>query len=267
MSKSLCLIPLGNAVAVVEEEKSWMEELNEDPSLELVVTELNDDIERLEFEKEMTEVRIEGTMDYLTEKHRAKIDEIEELKDTLELRAESFDEDDIENEPEKRDINDLLKEKIETQADQDEKSDIGFDEEQTEEDKEYQTTRDQCRKMFRKIAAQTHPDKCGNTSRVDIFRKAKHALESLNLPMMEKLYHKVFGKHFGKINLVEKVMSLRTRRRALKHDIELLKKTTGWALHLLELEVGREMASLEYGKALEQMHAALLRAQQGYESP
>lgn len=263
MSKSLGLIPVGNAVAVVED-TNWLDDAIDAPVLETLVTELTEDIERLEFEKEMTEVRIEGTMEYLTEKFRAKIDEIEDLKNELELRSENFDEDDIENEPEKRDINDLLKEKIETAADQDEKSDIGFDEENTDEDKEYQTTRDGCRKMFRKIAAQTHPDKCGNTSRVDIFRKAKHALESLNLPMMEKLYHKVFGKHYGKINLVEKVMSLRTRQRTLQHDIDLLKKTTGWALHLLELEVGRDIAAFEYGKALEQMHAALLRAQQGY---
>lgn len=274
MEKSFSLVPVSTSKHVVEtdyltEEAQTVMTADAEKRALSQYEELTQDIERLEFEKEMTEVRAETTRKYYENEFAELLDEIEELGIQIEEKYSDVDSEyDFEDEEDPdadddtdrhkkgksgadMDIDDYLREAIEGAQDRDEVSDIDEDDKGfNHNDNTAANLRKKCRKLYLAIASKTHPDRCGNTSKVHLFRSAVEAFEVLNLKALESIYEKVFGKPFGKSNLMERLIALRMRKAMLENEIRLIRQSNSWALHLLEIEEGRAFARQQYEAAL-----------------
>lgn len=272
MEKSFSLVPVSTSKHVVEtdyptEEAQTVMTADAEERALSQYEELTQEIERLEFEKEMTEVRAENTRKYYENEFAELLDEVEELGIQIEEKFSDVDseydleaEDDPDADTDRhkkgksgadKDIEDYLREAMEGAQDRDEVSDIDEDDKGfNHNDGNAASLRKKCRKLYLAIASKTHPDRCGNTSKVHLFRSAVEAFEVLNLKVLESIYEKVFGKPFGKTNLMERLIALRMRKAILENEIRLIRQSNSWALHLLEIEEGRAFARQQYEAAL-----------------
>lgn len=280
MKKSFSLVPVSTSKAVVEtdyltDEAQTRMTADEEKRAMSEYEELNFDIERLEFEKEMTEIRAETTRKFYENLFAELLDEVEELSiqieekyaDEEEYEVDFENEEEFENEDDDTDrhkngrgrkgsaatsdIDDYLREAIEFPEDRDEVSDVSIDDEGFNNvDESAADYKRKCRKIYLAIVAKTHPDRCGNSSKVPLFRLAVAAFELLNLKALETIYEQVYGKPYGKTNLFERLLALRLRKKVLQNEINEIRRSNSWALHLLELEEGRESASKQYETAL-----------------
>ncbi|AXG66878.1 hypothetical protein HOU08_gp152 [Dickeya phage vB_DsoM_JA29] len=277
MQKSFSLVPVSLPAPIKEIEEDNSETTAErEANAQSEYVELEHEIERLEFEKEMTETRATTTRKYMESRFQDLVDEVEELllqvEEKFEKENEVVDEDDVDLENEDEDDPDAKADlEFNSSRDDDDRPDIdedddGFnshDNELRQQAEEKMSVSKKCRKIYFAIASRTHPDRCGNTSRVHLFRQAVQAVESLNLEWLEKIYIKVFGKPYGKQNLFERVMALRLRKRQLQEEILEIKQTTSWVLHLLEIEEGRERAAQQFEAALRRKRSQLLALLKG----
>ncbi|AXG67523.1 hypothetical protein JA33_149 [Dickeya phage vB_DsoM_JA33] len=277
MQKSFSLVPVSLPAPIVEIEEDNSETTAErEANAQSEYVELEHEIERLEFEKEMTESRATSTRKYMENRFQDLVDEVEELliqvEEKYEKENEVVGEDDVDLENEDEDDPDAKADlEFNSSRDDDDRPDIdedddGFnshDNELRQQAEEKMSVSKKCRKIYFAIASRTHPDRCGNTSKVHLFRQAVQAVESLNLEWLEKIYVKVFGKPYGKQNLFERVMALRLRKRELQEEILEIKQTTSWVLHLLEIEEGRESAARQFEAALRRKRSHLLALLKG----
>ena len=231
------------------------------------------DIERLEFEKEMTAIRAENTRKYYENEFADLLDTVEQLLIEVEEKyADIDDEYDFEDEDEgdfedddddtdrnkkgKRgsadmDIEDYLREAIESPNDRDRRSDIDEDDDGfNNADQTAANLKRKCRKIYLAIVSKTHPDRCGNNSKVHLFQLAVIAMEVFNLKALESIYEQVFGRPYGKTNLMERLIALRLQKSLLQKEINEIRQSNSWALHLLEIEEGRAFARQQYEAAL-----------------
>lgn len=279
MEKSFSLVPVSVSRQVVEtdyltEEAQKVMTADAEKRALSQYEELTQEVERLEFEKEMTEIRAENTRKYYENEFAELLDEIEQLVIEVEDKYSDVDDEyDLEDEDDEKDfsdqdddtdrhkkhkrgsadmdIEDYLREAIESPQDRDGVSDINEDDDGFNyTDNTAASLKKKCRKIYLAICSKTHPDRCGNTSKVHLFRQAVSAFESLNLKVLETIYEKVFGKPFGKTNLMERLIALRMRKAMLENEIQLIRRSNSWALHLLELEEGRASARQQYEAAL-----------------
>ncbi|AXG66553.1 hypothetical protein JA13_150 [Dickeya phage vB_DsoM_JA13] len=277
MQKSFSLVPVSLPAPIEEIDEDNPETIAErEASAQSEYVELEHEIERLEFEKEMTESRATSTRKYMENRFQDLVDEVEELliqvEEKYEKENEVVDEDDVDLENEDEDDPDAKADlEFNSSRDDDDRPDIdedddGFnshDNELRQQAEEKMSVSKKCRKIYFAIASRTHPDRCGNTSKVHLFRQAVQAVESLNLEWLEKIYIKVFGKPYGKQNLFERVLALRLRKRQLQEEILEIKQTTSWVLHLLEIEEGREKAAQQFEAALRRKRSQLLALLKG----
>lgn len=248
MEKCYSLVPVSTSTAVVvgEEHNGSTVDIQEVEKQHLSeIEELTGDIERLEFEKEMTEVRVTSTREYLEKRFEDLVDEVEELIAAVEIKMDD-------EARAARKNNQPDKEEYESEADDDEEATLDEDDESVDDGLEAQDRMagteylKKCRKVYYAIAAGTHPDRCGSTSKVNFFLEAKKALEAFNLEWLEDIYFRVFHKRFGKTSLIEKLITLRRQKSDLESEILSLKQTSSWALHLIEIQEGREAAAQRF---------------------
>jgi len=247
MEKCYSLVPVSTSTQVVvtgEEHNGSTLDIQEVEQQNLSeIEELEGEIERLEFEKEMTEVRVTSTREYLEKRYEDLVDEVEELIAAVELKL-----DDESRQAQKED----REPEYESEADDDEEATVDEDDESVDDGLEEQDRQagteylKKCRKIYYAIAAGTHPDRCGSTSKVNFFLEAKKALEAFNLEWLEDIYFRVFHKRFGKTSLIEKLIALRRQKSDLESEILSLKQTSSWALHLIEIQEGREAAAQRF---------------------
>lgn len=275
MEKSYSLVPVSTSRALITTDY-LADEVQADATAEKEEAlsqyqELVADIERLEFEKEMTEVRAETTRKYYENEFAELLDEIEELGLQIEEKFSDVDseydfEDEDEEDPDAdddtdrhkkgksgadKDIDDYLREAIDGAQDRDEVSDIDEDDKGfNHNDKTAADLKKKCRRIYLAIVSKTHPDRCGNNSKVHLFQLAVIAVEVLNLKALESIYEQVFGKPYGKTNLMERLIALRLKKALLQKEINEIRRSNSWALHLLEIEEGRASARRQYEAAL-----------------
>lgn len=276
MKKSFSLVPVSTSkkVAVshyLTEEAQAAMTAEEETSAKSEYQRLKEDIERLEFEKEMTEVRAESTRKYYENEFADLLDEVEQLVIAVEEKYEEEEEDEFDFENERdysgedddtdrhkkgkssadKDIDDYLREAIESPLDRGRASDIDDEDEGfNNTDNKAANLKRKCRKIYLAIVSKTHPDRCGNNSKVDVFRTAVLAFEVLNLKALEIIYESVFGKPYGKTNLMERLIAMRLQKSLLQKEINEIRQSNSWALHILEIEEGRAFARQQYETAL-----------------
>jgi hypothetical protein len=277
MEKSYSLVPVSTSRQLVTTDY-LAEEVQEAATAEKEEAlseyqELVADIERLEFEKEMTAIRAENTRKYYENEFAELMDIVEQLLIEVEEKyADIDDEYDFEDEDEgdfedddddtdrnkkyKRgsadmDIEDYLREAIESPNDRDRRSDIDEDDDGfNNADQTAANLKRKCRKIYLAIVSKTHPDRCGNNSKVHLFQLAVIAMEVFNLKALESIYEQVFGRPYGKTNLMERLIALRLRKSLLQKEINEIRQSNSWALHLIEIEEGRAFARQQYESAL-----------------
>lgn len=273
MKKSFSLVPVSASYAVIEieNEEEHAESIAEPTEEEIqhATSEFQDlegDVERLEFEKEMIEVRITQTVEYLEERFEDLTTELQGLVNAIEAKQEddffkaqkkpddSVDEFDFEDEDSAKDVEEAIRRNLHTKQDDDEVSDIddedeGFSSEDAIAEQERESLKQKCRKLYHLISKATHPDRAGS-SKVHYFREATKAYANSNLEWLEKIYVKVFGRPFGTQNLFDRILSLRLRKEALEAEIAQLKRSNAWQSHMLEIEEGREFAAKQFELAI-----------------
>lgn len=204
-----------------------------------------DALKQVQVEIEMLEAQVENDRERIEEFTR-KIDasisdevrEIDELqRRILELSEQLSSSDDLEDQ--------VLAERIEEEVefdepDSDTEQDVddeelrldAMDSEEASEEKRIQTT---LRLVYIAIVAKTHPDKCGNTSKVDIYRRATDFKRNKNLNGLLGLYKRVYGHEFGKSTLMDRLTAARKRRQELSDELMRLRNLPVWQIYQVNL--------------------------------
>lgn len=257
------LVPVSSSYAVYTEEDQTAVNAENEKDFQSEFEELLEDVEALEFSKSMVEERAATTRKHMEGKFQDLVDKLEELaleyEEKMIREASILDDDDIDFEDESSD-----KSKIDSDAEDDidnlhgkdahDRGDLfeeeDFDSDERVEAKEALSLRRQCKKLYTAIARLTHPDKTRNKMRVKFFQQAVEAYANLNLEALEDIYISVTGRPSNKLNLFQRILSLRKRKQELEREIARIKQTTSYRLHILELEEGLEEAEIRFRNGL-----------------
>lgn len=154
-----------------------------------------------------------------------KSDDIEDQERAKQME-ESLDEYDIE--PEEEDDAPSRSANVENEEEMDDPSDF------------WQQARQKQLKLlkhlFKLITIKTHPDKCGNTSKLNLYRAACRERDNLNLHGMEAIYKEVYGHAYGKSSLYDRLLEARRRREQLRQELSDIRSTGAWTLYQVNLE-------------------------------
>lgn len=205
--------------------------------------------ETIEFDRErMKEFIRRMSIEVSAENH-----EIEQLSQAIQQAfAELKDSDDIEDqaladeakkEMDEYDI-DIDDEDDSPRRQQDFAEDMEFEEESEEQDA-IETRKKQkqlIKHLFKLITIKTHPDKCGNTSKLHYYRDAVADRDRGNLYGLKSIYKKVYGHAYGKSSLYDRLLEARRRREALRQELTAIRGTGAWHLYQITLETDFERA-------------------------
>lgn len=269
MKTELAIIPTGSNVSVLDESDDLFDadcdhtadEFDADVYIDII-----QDVERLEAELHFTEIRVTEMVADLSRDTMDLTTQLSELKRKLiEHQAALAASDDFEEQEEAKELKKAMERKDVASEDEDDDdvSELAYDQEELtpeelQEELLHKTIAAKCKKVYLVIARATHPDKCGNTSRANLFIEAKAAYDSLNLRLLERIYQKVFHKPYGEVNLIERLNAARMRRDILRNQIENYQSLPVWGLIEVADLYSYEVALKSYRATLEKHVASLL---------
>jgi len=109
-------------------------------------------------------------------------------------------------------------------------------EEEIEEDQDAKEERRLIKKIFLLITLKTHPDKCGNTSKLNLYRDAVGDRDRGNLHGLKRIYKRVYGHEYGKSSLFDRLEVARRRRDQLRQELSDIRSTGAWTMYQMHLE-------------------------------
>lgn len=90
--------------------------------------------------------------------------------------------------------------------------------------------------IYKLITIKTHPDKCGNTSKLNYYRDAVKCYNRDNLHGLQTIYKKVYGHEYGKSSLFDRIDAARKRRDQLRMELDDIRSTGAWQLYQVSVE-------------------------------
>ncbi|AQT28638.1 hypothetical protein YOLOSWAG_158 [Erwinia phage vB_EamM_Yoloswag] len=233
------MVPEGSRSVAVIEDEPQTEELDLDSETgQSELEELAEDIDRLETMLNFDTERLNDFMKRVDDDCREENVEVMSLLSQISaLHKEMSESDDLEQQAAAERVKKALNDEYgEDEDDEASRSHMAHDddEEMSEADRQahnnYIETKRKCDQIYRKIVLKTHPDKCGNTSRLDVFREATTARMDMDLRKLERLYKRVYGHDYGKVSLIDQLIAARQRRDVLRAQIEQIRSMGAWQI-------------------------------------
>ncbi|QQO90309.1 hypothetical protein pEaSNUABM5_00167 [Erwinia phage pEa_SNUABM_5] len=166
-------------------------------------------------------------------------DEISQLAMQINmLQQDLAHSDDIEDQQAAKEADDVLSE-YDLESEDDDAPNRHADlelEEEYQEDEEDKKERRLIKKIFILITLKTHPDKCGNTSKLHYYRDAVADRDRGNLYGLKSIYKKVYGHEYGKSSLFDRLETARRRRDQLRQELSDIRSTGAWQMYQINLE-------------------------------